>query len=121
MLRGGAGTVDAHVTVSGMCGKVFELFRRATIEIAVRQLGPELGLREDDVRDCDIWVRAWNFGVDSVGMNVIHEQKRGPVFVLFCDFGCEVDLLPERQVFDDQLLELCRLLNHPLDARSAFC
>ena len=60
------------------------------------------------------------FGVDSVGMDVVHEQKRGPVFVLFCNFGGEMDLLPERQVFDDQLLDLCRSLNRPLDARSAF-
>ena len=83
LLRGGTGTVNAHVPVSGMCGKILKLFRRATIEIALRQLGLELGLREYDVRDGDIWIRAWNFGVDSVGVEAVHEQKRGPVFVLF--------------------------------------
>jgi len=121
LLRGGAGTIDAHVPDSSMCGKVSKLFRRATIEIAVHKLVLEFGLREDDVRNRDIWIRAWNFGVDSVGMDVIYEQKRGPVFILIFNFGGEVDLLPERQVFDDRFLDLCRSLNHQLDGRSAFC
>lgn len=58
LLRGGAGTIDAHVPVSSMCGKVFKLFLRATIETAMHQLVLELGLREDDVRSRDIWIRA---------------------------------------------------------------
>ena len=95
LLRGGAGTINAHVPVSSMCGKVFKLFRRATIEIAVHKLVLELGLREDDVRNRDIWIRAWNFGVDSVGTDVVYEQKRGPVFILIFNFGGEVDMLPE--------------------------
>lgn len=43
-----------------------------------------------------MWIRAWKFGVDAVGMEVDHEQKRGPVFVLFFNLGGELDLLPER-------------------------
>lgn len=121
LLRSGAGTVNTHVPVSSMGGEVFKLRRRATIEIAVDHVVLEFWLREDDIRDRDIWIRAWRFGVNPVGMDSVHEQKGGPISILVCGPGSDVDLLSERQVLDNRLLDLCRLLNHPLEGSSAFC